>query len=180
MAGITLLALFMNGSKSNYSVFSDTERGFRFLYPIDYVSENTQQEIFIIHPAGGELPVKVSIDVEVGDYAREYFYNSNAQTLDDYLADYSNGDVKVLVQSSDEFFVNGHRVLKQAYKIGVINHPSGELDFGSLGSVDNGIRYVFWNGKERFLILSTSIEGLKGVSETERVLDQIAGSFEWI
>lgn len=102
---------------------------------------------------------------------KDYGIHPGARDLQDYsVPQYFNDIYAVIIDSSEEVVINGLRALRQEYRAGEL--INGELRREGFGSTLDGIRYVFFDGESRYLIL-------KGTRAGTQLLDDIAATFRF-
>lgn len=101
-------------------------------------------------------------------------YNPDALELSDYERDYIsvNPHLGIRVVTSERVAGEGWTGLRQVYSAG--SFSAAGFDCSGVFDICSGLRYVVWDGKERFVILRA-----RGAEPSEVLLDAVATSFHF-
>gem|GEM_PF-6441385 len=172
---------------SDWKSFQDQENQFKIKIPSDFQITSTIHGDYVIKRLNSTeaFPIPYLL-IRVSPLLYNTFYNPQAKHLNEYAQDY-RAALDIVIQHSEPLFLNGVSALRQFYSAGTLRED-GTLVFDSLPSKERGARYVFWNGRDRFIIIDASqFANTKGNRETEKLneesenlLDSVAKTFEFL
>lgn len=181
-----------------FQTYINEEYGFQFEYPNTHSVERTgfhgdgdipgHDTGIVLDPKEPDFPrlslsVSLPSDTSLG-------YNPKGKTLEDYTGQYETGGYHIgkygvkrnawaIIHSQEMLELSKTQVLKQIYSVGLWkegdDHQGDSFDTStSIDGVDHALRYVFFDGKDKFIIMRAV-----GAStpENEQSADLIARSF---
>lgn len=162
----------------DWKFYYDADFGFAFKYPTDYmlsrrspISDKSTGSIVVYRKDRKNQVTGANIVVTLPP-SRDVSIYPKASNLEAYeTPTYFSGIYTVIVDSSEQTFINGRVALRQKYRAGEL--VNGELRLEGLGSTLDGLRYVFYDGHSAFIILTAS----RG---NAILLDLIARTFEFL
>jgi len=163
---------------SDGKTYEDKDFGFRFKYPTVYSfsrrppSDDKPNGFIMVYQKserrGFEEPyVQITLPP-----LKDSSAFPNARTLNDYLTpQYFSGIYTIIIDCSERSIINGWQALRQKYRAGEL--VNGDLRLEGPGSTLEGVRYVFYNGANSFVIITAN-------RNSSILLDNIASTFEFL
>jgi hypothetical protein len=134
---------------NSWQTYRNEEYGFEIKYPLGFSVELTQQGGLFISNKEAGTTTSIQIVIETGPFYTKTYYNQNAKTIVGYEKDYiSEGDMRIQILKNNIVNINNTNVRRQIYSAEDI-----KIGFDSIASVEKAIRYVIWDGKNKFIIL---------------------------